>query len=84
MILDNEGTETIFSENFCAKCNLSFEELAPRIFSFNSPYGACERCSGLGADNVVDPHLVVPDRKKSWLTVPFTLGQNQQQRTMKI
>lgn len=66
MIVDNEGTETIFSEKLsCPKCNLSFEELAPRIFSFNSPYGACERCSGLGADNVVDPNLVVPDRKKS-------------------
>lgn len=58
--------EIVFSEKLsCAKCNLSFEELAPRIFSFNSPYGACERCSGLGADNVVDPNLVVPDRKKS-------------------
>lgn len=66
MILDNNGEETIFSEKLsCPKCNLSFEELAPRIFSFNSPYGACERCSGLGADNVVDPNLVVPDRKKS-------------------
>lgn len=60
------STEIIFSEKLsCAKCNLSFEELAPRIFSFNSPYGACERCSGLGADNVVDPNLVVPDSKKS-------------------
>lgn len=66
MILDNEGEEIIFSEKLsCPKCNLSFEELAPRIFSFNSPYGACERCSGLGADNVVDPNLVVPDKKKS-------------------
>lgn len=60
------SNEIIFSEKLsCPKCNLSFEELAPRIFSFNSPYGACERCSGLGADNVVDPNLVVPDRKKS-------------------
>ena len=66
MIVDKEGEETIFSEKLsCAKCNLSFEELAPRIFSFNSPYGACERCSGLGADNVIDPNLVVPDKKKS-------------------
>lgn len=66
MILDNEGEESIFSEKLsCPKCNISFEELAPRIFSFNSPYGACERCSGIGADNVVDPNLVVPDRKKS-------------------
>lgn len=58
--------EIIFSEKLsCPKCNLSFEELAPRIFSFNAPYGACERCSGLGADFVIDPNLVVPDRKKS-------------------
>ncbi|HNW26685.1 MAG TPA: excinuclease ABC subunit UvrA [Candidatus Gastranaerophilaceae bacterium] len=62
-----EGSkEIIFSEKLsCPKCNLSFEELAPRIFSFNNPYGACERCSGLGADNVVNPNLVIPDRKKS-------------------
>ncbi|MFA7658075.1 MAG: excinuclease ABC subunit UvrA [Candidatus Gastranaerophilaceae bacterium] len=60
------NNEIIFSEKLsCARCNLSFEELAPRIFSFNNPYGACERCSGLGADNVVDPNLVIPDRKKS-------------------
>lgn len=66
MIVDNEGEETIFSEKLsCAKCNLSFEELAPRIFSFNSPYGACEKCSGLGADSIVNPNLVIPDRKKS-------------------
>ena len=60
------GDEVIYSEKLaCPKCNLSFEELAPRIFSFNAPYGACERCSGLGADFVVDPDLVVPDRTKS-------------------
>ena len=60
------GSEIIYSEKLsCPKCNLSFEELAPRIFSFNAPYGACERCSGLGADFVVDPDLVVPDKKKS-------------------
>ena len=61
-----EGSEIIFSEKLsCPKCNLSFEELTPRIFSFNAPYGACERCSGLGADFVIDPNLIVPDRKKS-------------------
>lgn len=58
--------EMIFSEKLaCPKCGLSFEELAPRIFSFNSPYGACPKCSGLGADFVIDPNLVVPDRRKS-------------------
>lgn len=63
---EGEKKEIIFSEKLaCPKCNLSFEELAPRIFSFNAPYGACERCSGLGADFVIDADLVVPDRKKS-------------------
>ena len=58
--------EIIYSEKLaCPNCNLSFEELAPRIFSFNAPYGACDRCSGLGADFVIDPDLIVPDRKKS-------------------
>ena len=58
--------EIVYSEKLaCPKCNLSFEELAPRIFSFNAPYGACERCSGLGADFVIDPDLIVPDKKKS-------------------
>src|SRR5574344_1610642 len=62
----DKSREVIYSEKLaCPKCNISFEELAPRIFSFNSPYGACERCSGLGADWVVDENLVVPDRKKS-------------------
>ena len=58
--------EKMFSEKLsCPKCELSFEELAPRIFSFNAPYGACERCGGLGADFVIDPNLVVPDKTKS-------------------
>lgn len=68
VVIDNvaEGKEIIFSEKLsCPKCNISFEELAPRIFSFNAPYGACERCGGLGADFVIDPNLIVPDRKKS-------------------
>ena len=60
------GDEIIFSEKLaCPKCNLSFEELAPRIFSFNAPYGACDKCSGLGADFVIDPNLIVPDKTKS-------------------
>ncbi len=60
------GKEMIFSEKLaCPNCNLSFEELAPRIFSFNNPYGACPSCSGLGAHYVPDPDLLIPDKTKS-------------------
>ena len=58
--------ELIYSEKLaCPDCNLSFEELSPRIFSFNAPYGACDKCGGIGVDFKIDPDLVVPDRSKS-------------------
>jgi excinuclease ABC subunit A len=58
--------ELLFSENFaCANCNISFAEISPRIFSFNSPYGACPDCHGLGSVFEVDPSLVVPDSTKT-------------------
>ena len=58
--------ETLFSEkNACPDCAISFEELKPRSFSFNSPYGACPVCSGLGAQLVFDEDLVVPDKSVS-------------------
>ena len=51
-----------FSERFaCLRCGTSMPELEPRIFSFNSPHGACERCTGLGSQMEIDPDLVVPD-----------------------
>jgi excinuclease ABC subunit A len=60
--------EYLFSENFaCANCNVSFAEITPRIFSFNSPYGACPDCHGLGCTYEVDPQLVVPDPTKTIL-----------------
>ena len=60
------GKEMIFSEKLaCPKCNLSFEELAPRTFSFNSPYGACPTCGGLGAHFEPDADLLIPDKTKS-------------------
>src|SRR5262249_52867924 len=60
---DGDGPERLtFSEHLaCSHCGLSFDELAPRNFSFNSPYGACERCDGLGTRFEVDPGLVVPN-----------------------
>jgi excinuclease ABC subunit A len=61
-----QAKELTFSEAFaCVYCGLSFEELAPRLFSFNSPYGACPACSGLGEKIEIDPWKVVPDRSKS-------------------
>ncbi len=61
---NNKFKDYLFSEkNACVKCGLNFEELAPRAFSFNSPYGACPSCDGLGNKMKIDPDLVVPDRK---------------------
>ena len=58
----HSGERLLFSEQFaCLGCGTSISELEPRIFSFNSPHGACERCHGLGFQRVVDPELVVPD-----------------------
>jgi excinuclease ABC subunit A len=63
-IIDKE--ELLFSSNFaCPICGFSMDELAPRMFSFNSPYGACPECDGLGAKMIVDPDLLVPNPKLS-------------------
>ncbi|HEU4906943.1 MAG TPA: excinuclease ABC subunit UvrA, partial [Solirubrobacterales bacterium] len=58
----DSGETMLFSEQFaCLSCGTSIPELEPRIFSFNSPHGACDRCHGLGFQRVIDPELVVPD-----------------------
>ncbi|WP_103528400.1 excinuclease ABC subunit UvrA, partial [Streptomyces sp. SM12] len=63
---DDPQRERMFSEHlYCPYDDLSFEELEPRSFSFNSPFGACPECSGLGSTMEVDPELVVPDEEKS-------------------
>src|SRR5579883_3305039 len=60
-LVDSKET-TLYSESAaCLNCGLSFEELAPRNFSFNTPYGACPRCDGIGTHLEVDTELVVPD-----------------------
>ncbi|NIA30029.1 MAG: excinuclease ABC subunit UvrA [Actinobacteria bacterium] len=64
------GKEQMYSEHFaCIDCGISYEELAPRMFSFNSPYGACPTCNGLGTKMEIDPDLVIPDK-----SVPLNLG----------
>ena len=58
--------EIMFSQNFaCAECGISIEELAPRMFSFNSPFGKCPKCDGLGGLSEMDPDLIIPDWTKS-------------------
>ncbi|AUG56990.1 MAG TPA: excinuclease ABC subunit UvrA [Ruminiclostridium sp.] len=67
LIVDVIGKEEIlFSQNFaCTDCGISMEELTPRMFSFNNPYGACPSCTGLGSLLKVDPDLVIPNKKLS-------------------
>jgi excinuclease ABC subunit A len=61
-----EGTDLLFSERFaCIDCGVSYPEVSPRMFSFNSPHGACSKCGGLGDIPFVDPDLVVPDPEVS-------------------
>ncbi|MFB9835073.1 excinuclease ABC subunit UvrA [Actinoallomurus acaciae] len=63
---DDERRERMYSEHlYCPYDDLSFDELEPRSFSFNSPYGACPDCTGLGTRMEVDPELIVPDPEKS-------------------
>jgi len=61
-----DGEELLFSEHFaCVYCGISLGEIAPRTFSFNSPYGACPACTGLGSKLEIDPNLVIPDKRLS-------------------
>lgn len=64
--VEHNGEEQLFSENYaCPDCGVSIEELTPRMFSFNNPYGACPTCSGLGALMKIDPALIVPNEELS-------------------
>ena len=61
-----DGTENLFSMNYaCPDCNISIEELAPRMFSFNSPFGTCPVCSGLGSRMVISEDILFPDKSLS-------------------
>lgn len=63
-----DGEDILFSEHFaCADCGISVGEIAPRLFSFNSPFGKCDCCDGLGTLMEIDPDLIIPDKSKSIL-----------------
>lgn len=60
------GKEYTFSQNYaCSDCGINIDELSPRMFSFNSPFGACPRCSGLGTLMEIDPDIIIPDKSLS-------------------
>jgi len=66
VLVQSPQEEKLFSSNFsCIDCGFSFEEISPRLFSFNSPYGACPQCSGLGVTLEFDPDLVIPNPELS-------------------
>jgi excinuclease ABC subunit A len=79
-LVDDDGPGLTFSENFaCPEHGVSLPELEPRIFSFNSPHGACPRCTGLGAQLEIDPDLLVPDPSLSiadGALVPWSVGNS--------
>ena len=71
--LVREDQDLVFSQNYaCEDCSISIEELAPRSFSFNNPYGACPTCTGLGFQLKVDPELIIPNRELSILEGAIT------------
>ena len=66
VIIDCGGVEELFSTSYaCPDCGVSIEEVEPRLFSFNTPYGACPDCLGLGFKQLVDPDLICPDKNKT-------------------
>ena len=65
---EKDKTESFFSENYaCAACGISIAEIEPRMFSFNSPYGACASCNGLGTKMEIDPDRLISDPDKPWI-----------------
>jgi excinuclease ABC subunit A len=83
VLVNNPDTkeDTLYSEHFaCVHCNISYDDLAPRMFSFNSPYGACPTCDGLGTITKIDPKLIIENENLSirdGALIP--LGERQRQ-----
>ncbi len=72
-VLGEEERDILFSQNYaCEDCGVSIEELTPRMFSFNNPYGACPTCTGLGSQMKIDPDRIIPNRSLSILEGAIT------------
>ena len=72
-VLGDEERDITFSQNYaCEDCGVSIEELSPRMFSFNNPYGACPACTGLGSQMKIDPERILPNRSLSILEGAIT------------
>ena len=72
-VLGDEERDITFSQNYaCEDCGVSIEELSPRMFSFNNPYGACPACTGLGSQMKIDPDRIIPNRALSILEGAIT------------
>ncbi len=66
VLVQDTGEELHYSQNFaCDDCGISFPEFSSRMFSFNNPYGACKKCSGLGIQMLIDPDLIIPNKNLS-------------------
>lgn len=85
MVVQIEDKDILFSQkNACPYCNINLSEMEPRSFSFNSPFGACDKCNGLGIEIEFDPDLIIPDKSKSILNGairPWSTGQFASFRT---
>ncbi len=84
LIIISSTNDLVFSENFaCSKCGFSMAEIQPRTFSFNSPYGACPACSGLGTEMSADTDLIIPNKNLSiaegairpWMSASHRVGR---------
>ena len=75
VVIDCGGTEDLYSVKYaCPDCGISLEEVEPRLFSFNTPYGACPDCGGLGFKQVVDEALICPDKNKTLREGAIAIG----------
>ena len=75
VVIDCNGNEELFSTKYaCPDCGISIEEIEPRLFSFNTPYGACPECSGLGFKQIIDEALICPDKTKTLREGTISVG----------